>query len=115
MVESADRSDPNRFHACTAHLSTSFPTCLASPFLSHGDHGQPLITCPGGTDHHTHDRWENLPSRSAPADHCKDGWRAIICRRNHEIPTGIRPVQSTRWTLRTCRVVLYVSDSCDVT
>ena len=26
---------------------SAFSTCLASPFVSHGDHGQPLITYPG--------------------------------------------------------------------
>ena len=43
-----------------ADLSSAFPTCLASPFVSHRDDGQPLITHPGGTDCHRHDRWENL-------------------------------------------------------
>ena len=50
LLEPGDRADTDRFHLGAAHLSSAFPTCLASPFVSHGDHGQSLITHPGGTD-----------------------------------------------------------------
>ena len=90
MVAPADRSDTNRFYACTADLSTSFPTCVASPFVSHGNHGQPLIPYPCGTDRHTHDRWENLPTGGARTDPRTDRWGAIICRGNDESHSGIR-------------------------
>ena len=55
------------------------PTDVESPLLFDGDHSQSLITSQGGTNRYTNDRWENLPPRGAPADHCQDGWRAIIC------------------------------------
>ena len=43
-----------------------------------------LISRPGRTDCHRHDRWQNLPSSRAPASHEQDGWRPVICRGNDE-------------------------------
>jgi hypothetical protein len=69
IIEPGDRADTNRFCIGAAHVSPPFSTCLASPVVSHGDHSQPLITYPSGTDRYMHDRWENLTTRGTPAAH----------------------------------------------
>src|SRR5262249_59783046 len=79
MAAPGDRPDPNRVHAGVVDLSSPFPTCLASPFLSHRDDLEPLITRAGGTACDRHGCWHNLPSRGASADHGQEGWRAALC------------------------------------
>src|SRR5712691_11929946 len=111
MVESADRSDTNCFHAGVADLSSAFPTCLASPVISHGDHGQSLIPCPSGTDRHRYDRWQNLATRGTHPGRREDGWRAIICRGTDQSPSGIRASEGREWALRTHRVFTCFDDS----
>jgi len=96
MVESADRADTNDLDLDGTDLSSVFPTYLASPLVSYGDHGSSLITHPGRTNCRRYNRWENLPSRCPPANHCQDGWRAIICRGNDQSDSRIRSPQSRR-------------------
>ena len=87
IAESAARPDTNRFPAGAAHLPSPFSPCLAhrsyltEMTLNHLSHAQVEQMC------HRHDRWENLPSRGAPADPGQDGWRAPICRGNRRKPS----------------------------
>src|SRR5262245_57122590 len=113
MVESADRADTDDLNLDGTDLSSTFSTRLASPFIYHGNDVEPLITHPSGTDCHRRYRRKNLPARRAPADHCQDGWRALICRGTHESHCGIRASEGRAWALRTHRVVLHVRHSSD--
>src|SRR5262249_52149249 len=78
IAEPGTRSDPNRVPVRTTYLSSLFPTCVASPVVSHRNNGEPLVTCPGRTDRQPHDRWQSLTNRGASTDYCQDRWRAII-------------------------------------
>src|SRR5215510_8893636 len=114
MVESADRSDTNRFPIGAAHMSSPFSTCVASPFLSHRNDGQSLIPFPSGTDRQPYYRWGNLTNRGAPTDYCQDRWGTPLRRGNNQSHPGIRTVPSTQWSPRTCRVIVHADDSSDV-
>src|SRR5262249_49809159 len=112
IIESADRSDPNCFHASVADLSSHVPAILASPFLSHRNDGEPLIPCPGGTVREPYDRWKSLTTRDAPADSGQDRRGTAVRRGNDQSHSGIGTAHSTRGALRTHRVVRHVHDSC---
>ena len=55
------RPNTHGFPLGAPDLSSAFPTCMASPFVSHRNDGQSLIPAPGGTDCDTHYRWKTLP------------------------------------------------------
>src|SRR5262249_46451450 len=111
---SAGRASPNRFPLGAPHVSSPFPTCLASPFLSHRNDITPFIPRPGGTDCDRHDSWQNLPSRGASADCSEDRWGAPLCRGSGESPPRIGVSTGGRGTVRTGRGAAVVRDSCDV-
>src|SRR5262249_31230610 len=90
IVEPRDRSDTDDLHLDGTDLSSPLSTCLASPFVYHGNDVEPLITHPSGTDCHRRYRRKNLPARSAPADHCQDRWCPTVRRGNDESHSGIR-------------------------
>src|SRR5262249_44888917 len=100
IIEPGARPDPNRVSIGAAHVSSLFPTYVAAPFISHGDHGQSLIPCPSGTDCYRRDQGTNLPNRGAPADRREDRWRALICRGADEGGARIRHAAGRRWALR---------------
>src|SRR5262245_28169359 len=114
MVDPGARSDTHRFHSCAADLPPTFPTCLASPFVYYRNDVEPLIPCPGGTARQPHDRWQNLPTRGAPADHREDRRGPTLYRGADKSDSGIRTSEGSRWALRTHRVVIHVHDSCDI-
>ena len=95
LIESPARPDTHGVSVRAPHLPSAFSTCLASPFLSDRNDAAPLIAHPDRTDRHRYDRWQTLPSRSAPADHCQDRWRPLICGGNHQGDSRIRASQGS--------------------
>ena len=93
-------------------LSSAFSTCLASPFVSHGDHGQSLIPCPGGTDC----RHGMTDGKTFPAEVLQQ-----IIDKTDGVPLFVEEItkailesgqlKARRWALRTHRVVLHVRHS----